>query len=166
MFNTKCLTTIESALESAVSRVAPKPMWCEKRRVFVNAKIVIWSDLHGDMQRLKRAGLVLRPKLNIMSSDLFLGLPYNIASYALLTHIIAQVVGMAPEQLIVTLGDSHIYKNHFDQVNELLSRDLNKHPASTLIFNRKITDIDDISLDDFEVVGYQSYAAIAAPVAI
>ncbi|MBE0438091.1 MAG: thymidylate synthase [Methylomicrobium sp.] len=105
-------------------------------------------------------------QLYMRSSDLFLGSPYNIASYALLTHIIAQIVGMAPEQLIVTIGDSHIYRNHFDQVNELLSRDLNKHPASTLIFNRKITDIDDISLDDFEVVGYQSHAAIAAPVAI
>lgn len=105
-------------------------------------------------------------KLYQRSGDLFLGIPYNIASYALLTHMIAHVCNMTVGRFIHTLGDSHIYLNHLEQVDELLSRDHTKYPLPSLEIKRKIDDIDDFKLEDFEVVGYQSHPAIKAPVAI
>jgi thymidylate synthase len=104
--------------------------------------------------------------LNLRSSDTFLGLPFNIASYALLTHMVAQVVGMSVGDLIVSIGSAHIYKNHIDQVNELLSRDLSAFPLCTLKLNDKIRSIGDFQLSDFEVLNCQSFSAIKADVAI
>jgi thymidylate synthase len=98
------------------------------------------------------------------SADTFLGVPFNIASYALLTHMVAQVVGMAPGEFVHSFGDLHIYSNHFEQVNLQLSREPMMLP--TLKLNPAIKNIDDFTFSDIELVNYQSWPAIKAPVAI
>lgn len=104
--------------------------------------------------------------VNVRSSDTFLGLPFNIASYALLTHMVAEVTGLCVGDLIVTLGDAHIYNNHMNQVEELLSRDLTAFPLPTLVIKRPVESIDDFTMDDFTIINYQSWKAIKAPVSI
>lgn len=96
------------------------------------------------------------------SADMFLGVPYNIASYALLTEIIAKVCNMIPGEFIHTFGDSHIYNNHEEQVAEILSRDINKYPLPKLIIQDDCTDIDRLFEDMFYLSGYQSYPTIKA----
>jgi thymidylate synthase len=98
------------------------------------------------------------------SADAFLGVPFNIASYALLTHMVAQVVGMVPDEFVHSFGDLHIYSNHFEQVNLQLSREPMMLP--TLKLNPAIKNIDDFTFSDIELVNYQSWPAIKAPVAI
>ena len=159
----KCLTTIESSGYPEVSRVERKQVALEKQRVL--KKIVIWSDLHGDMQRSEKTGVRSRLTSNEMSSDIFLGLPYNIASYALLTHMIGKVVNMIPDTLVISIGNAHVYKNHINQSLELLSRDHAAHDLCELKVADKIS-IDDFTLEDFEVIGYKSYPAIKAEVAV
>ena len=100
----------------------------------------------------------------IRSNDLFLGLPFNIASYALLTHMIAQVTGFGVGELVITIGDAHIYLNHVDQVKEQLSRTPLSPPK--LEINPAITYIDGFTMNDFKLVGYQSHPAITAPMAV
>ncbi|KAA0023743.1 thymidylate synthase [Antrihabitans cavernicola] len=97
------------------------------------------------------------------SADLFLGVPFNIASYALLTHMVAQQTGLELGDFIWTGGDCHIYDNHVEQVAEQLSRD--PHPFPTLKL-RKAESLFDYSFDDVEIVDYQHHPAIKAPVAV
>ena len=99
-----------------------------------------------------------------VSADSFLGVPFNIASYALLTHMIAQQVNMVPGDFIWTGGDCHIYSNHYEQVEEQLSRQ--PYPFPVMKLNRKPDSINDYNLEDFELVGYQHHPAIKAPVAV
>lgn len=98
------------------------------------------------------------------SADMFLGVPFNIASYALFTHMIAQVCNLEVGELIITIGDAHIYKNHIDQVNEQLSREPKSYP--TLKLNPDITVITDFEMEDIELEDYESHDAIKAPMAI
>lgn len=98
------------------------------------------------------------------SCDMFLGVPFNIASYALLTMMIAQVCGLKTGEFIHTLGDTHIYHNHFDQVREQLSRKPLRLPQMKI--NPLIKDINAFRYEDFELIGYESYGVLKAPVAV
>lgn len=98
------------------------------------------------------------------SADVFLGVPFNIASYALLTAMVAQVCGLGLGDFIWTGGDTHIYSNHFEQVKEQLSRDF--FPLPQLKLNSEITDLFAFTYADIELLNYQSHSAIKAPVAV
>lgn len=98
------------------------------------------------------------------SADMFLGVPFNIASYALFTHMLAQVCNLEVGDLIITIGDAHIYNNHFDQVREQLSRD--PLPLATLQLNSEISVITEFEMEDIELRDYQSHEAIKAPMAV
>ena len=98
------------------------------------------------------------------SADIFLGVPFNIASYALLTMMIAQVCGLRVGEFVHTLGDAHIYLNHEDQVNEQLTRTPKIKP--TMLLNKSINNLFDFTFDDFSLVGYDPYPLIKAPVAV
>jgi thymidylate synthase len=97
------------------------------------------------------------------SADLFLGVPFNIASYALLVHLVAQQVGLQPGDFVWTGGDCHIYDNHLEQVREQLSREAYPFPALKV---RQATSLLDYDYEDLEVVGYQHHPALRAPVAV
>jgi len=98
------------------------------------------------------------------SADMFLGMPFNIASYALFTHMIAQVCNLEVGDLIISVGDAHIYENHIEQVKEQLKR--KPLPLPTLQLTSEIEVITDFDMDDIELVGYESHDAIKAPMAV
>jgi thymidylate synthase len=98
------------------------------------------------------------------SCDLFLGVPFNIASYSLLTHMVAQVCGLGVGEFVHVLGDAHIYLNHVDQVKEQLQRE--PLPAPQLWINPDVTDITNFTMKDFRLDGYQSHGTIKAPMAV
>jgi thymidylate synthase len=98
------------------------------------------------------------------SADVFLGVPFNIASYALLTMMVAQVCGLAPGEFIHTLGDAHLYSNHIEQAKLQLSREPRALPQ--MIINQNVKDIFDFKFEDFQLVGYDPHPAIKGEVAV
>ena len=98
------------------------------------------------------------------SADIFLGVPFNIASYALLTLMIAQVTNLAPGEFVHTLGDAHIYSNHIEQVKQQLSREVKDLPIMKI--NPNVKDIFSFKFDDFEILNYDPHPLIKAPVAV
>lgn len=153
-------------LQNAVDLIKDQP---DSRRIIVNA----WNP--GEL-----ADMALTPchamfqfevhdgKLSLSmyqrSADMFLGVPFNIASYAALTHVIADVTDLEVGDLIISYGDAHIYRNHFEQVREQLSRTPKRLPSLELV--RKLTSIDDVHIADFKVVDYDPHPTIKAPVAV
>lgn len=106
----------------------------------------------------------LSSQLYIRSSDSFLGLPYNIASLALLTHMLAQQCDLVPHEIVVSIGDLHAYSNHMQQIETQLSREVRALPRLTIA--RKPASIYDYRFEDFKIEGYDPHPAIAAPIAV
>jgi thymidylate synthase len=98
------------------------------------------------------------------SVDTLLGLPFNIASYALLTMMIAQVCNLKPGELIISTGDTHIYLNHIEQVKEQLSR--TPYHAPKMILDSSVKDINDFTMDSFQLIDYEYHPAIKADMAV
>ena len=98
------------------------------------------------------------------SADVFLGVPFNIASYALLTHMVAQVCELKPYRFVHTLGDAHLYLNHLDQANLQLTRDPKSLPHLKL--NKEVKEISDFKYEDIEILDYEFHPLISAPIAV
>jgi thymidylate synthase len=120
---------------------------------FKNAQSESWLPTHPPSRGVQKSGGIKG-----------LGIPFNIASYALLTMMIAQVCDLEPGDFILTLGDAHLYSNHLEQVDLQLSREPFAPPVMEL--NKSVKDIFDFSFEDFTLKGYHSHPHIKAPVAI
>lgn len=153
-------------LADVIERIKKTP---NDRRLIVSA----WNPSQIGQMKLPPCHMMFQfyvadGKLSCMlyqrSCDMFLGVPFNIASYALLTMMIAQVCSLKPGEFIHTLGDTHIYHNHFEQVKEQLSHTPLKLPQIKI--NPNVKDINDFKYEDFELVGYESYGTIKAQVAV
>lgn len=156
-------------ITQVIERIKAKP---DDRRLIVSA----WNV--ADIEEMGRAGLppchclfqfyVANGKLSCQlyqrSCDTFLGVPFNIASYALLTMMVAQVCDLEPGEFVWTGGDVHIYSNHHDQVQKQLSRE--PLPLPTMSINPEVKNIFDFKLEDFTLENYQSHPPIKAPIAV
>ena len=153
-------------ISEAVDQIKKNP---DSRRIIVSAWNVAdiprmaLAPCHAFFQFYVADGK-LSCQLYQRSADIFLGVPFNIASYALLTHIMAQQCGLEVGDFIWTGGDCHLYSNHLEQVNLQLSRDF--YPLPKLNILRKPDSIFDYEFEDFEIVGYESHPHIKAPVAV
>ena len=123
-------------------------------------------NCHHQCQFYISEGKYIDCMLNLRSSDLFLGLPFNIASYAILTYMIGHLTSYQPNRLIVITGDTHIYLNHLEQVKRQLMRTPYPFPSLEFRNRNNIHTIDDFKLENFMVKGYISHAAITAQMAI
>lgn len=153
-------------IKNVISRIKTNP---DDRRLIVSA----WNV--GDVGKMALppchllfqfyvANSKLSCQLYQRSADVFLGVPFNIASYALLTHMVAQVCGLGVGDFVLTFGDVHIYKNHFSQVTTQLARD--PLPLPKLELNPEIKDIDLFTYEDIKLVGYKAHPAIKAEVSV
>jgi len=153
-------------ISEAVEQIRRNP---DSRRIMVSAwnvgelKDMALMPCHALFQ-FYVAGGRLSCQLYQRSADLFLGVPFNIASYSLLTHMFAQQCDLQPGEFIWTGGDTHLYLNHLDQADEQLSR--TPLPRPELVIRRRPPTIFDYDYEDFEFVNYQHHAAIKAPVAV
>jgi thymidylate synthase len=153
-------------LADVVARIRTNP---DSRRLIVTA----WNPADVDRMALPPCHCLfqfyvvegrLSCQLYQRSADIFLGVPFNIASYALLTHMVAQVTALKPGEFIHTLGDAHLYLNHLAQADEQLRR--KPLPLPRLIIKRDVKSLDDFRYEDFEIAGYEAHSHIAAPVAV
>jgi thymidylate synthase len=156
-------------IKKAIDTIKNSP---DSRRIIVSA----WNV--ADVDEMAKAGLppchllfqfyVANGKLSCQmyqrSADTFLGVPFNIASYSLLTMMMAQVCGLEPGDFVHTFGDTHLYLNHLSQVDEQLSR--KPKPLPKMKINPKVKNIDDFKYEDFELTNYDPYPAISAPIAV
>jgi thymidylate synthase len=158
--------TVLDQIEDVIDRIKKKPT---DRRLIVTA----WNPGEIDEMALPPCHMlfqffVARGELSLMmyqrSCDMFLGVPFNVSSYALLLHMVAQVTGLTPGTFTHVLGDYHVYANHFEQVEEQLSRTPYSLPALRL--SPDVKHIDDFTLDDIELVNYQCHPAIKAEMAV
>jgi thymidylate synthase len=154
-------------LKGVVEQIRRDP---QSRRLIVNAWNVAdvprmaLAPCHVMFQFYVSGSGRLSCQLYQRSADLFLGVPFNIASYAILTHMVAQVTGLGVGDFIHTMGDAHLYENHLEQARLLLERPSKTLPSLKL--NPAIREIDDFKFEDIEVVGYEAHPAIKAPVAV
>lgn len=158
-------TTVDQIAE-AIRLIKEEPT---SRRIIVNA----WNPGELDQMALPPCHMffqffVADGKLSLFmhqrSCDMFLGVPFNIASYSLLLHMVAQVTGLTPHEFVHSLGDTHIYNNHFDAVKEQLARE--PYPFPTLKLNPEVKDIFSFKMEDIELEGYESHPTIKAPMAV
>ena len=149
-----------------VERIRRDP---DSRRLLVSA----WNPAQVDAMRLPPCHVLFQfyvadgrvsCQLYQRSADIFLGVPFNIASYALLTHMVAHVTGLAPGEFVHTLGDAHLYLNHLEQAREQLTRA--PRPLPKLDIRRQTSSLFDFRFDDFALTGYDPHPAIRAPVAV
>ena len=158
--------TVIDQISEAIELIKHSP---DSRRMIVNAwnvgeiKQMALMPCHTMFQFYVANGK-LSCQLYQRSADLFLGVPFNIASYALLTMMMAQVCGLQAGDFVHTFGDAHIYNNHMDQVNLQLSREARPYP--TMKINPNVTSIFDFTFEDFTLEGYDPHPGIKAPVAI
>lgn len=158
--------TVIDQISEAIELIKHSP---DSRRIIVNAwnvgeiKQMALMPCHTMFQFYVANGK-LSCQLYQRSADLFLGVPFNIASYALLTMMMAQVCGLQAGDFVHTFGDAHIYNNHMDQVNLQLSRDARPYPIMKI--NPDVSSIFDFTFEDFTLEGYDPHPGIKAPVAI
>jgi len=154
-------------IQKAIDTIKNNPT---DRRIFISAwnpkdldKAVL-PPCHLSIQFYVSRGKYLSCKVYMRSNDIFLGNPFNIASYALLTHMIGHLTNLIPKTLILTLGDVHSYNNHIDQLYEQIIRPFRQLP--TLKIKRKVENIDSFTIDDFEIEGYYPHPAIKGEMAV
>ena len=153
-------------IADVVQQIQTKP---DSRRLIVTA----WNPADVDRMALPPCHCLfqfyvadgrLSCQLYQRSADIFLGVPFNIASYALLTHMMAHVTGLKPGEFIHTLGDAHLYLNHLEQADQQLQRQ--PHSLPRLVMKHDVKAIDGFEYEDFEIAGYEAHPHIAAPVAV